>query len=180
MKSYLKTALVLALICAGSAVTLATINGKTAPVIAAYEQQKTTDALKAVAHGYEIGEKIELQESTSPYYIPLTENGEIKGYLLELAGNGYGGKLTLVASYDLEGKVLEAQVVSNSETPGLGKKSEESWYMNKYKNKKVIPTKKSQLSDEDSSAVSGASITFAAVGKALSKGSEVVKNLGVK
>lgn len=180
MVKYFKTALVLALICAASAVTLAIINSKTEPVIIAYEKQQTENALKAVSDGLELGDKIESNATVSPYYIPLQENGETKGYLLELSASGYGGKMTLVASYDLEGKVLEAKVVSSSETPGLGKKSEESWYMTKYKNKTVIPTKKSELSSDDAAAISGASITFAAIGKALAEGSDYVKTLGGK
>ncbi|MGD1819567.1 MAG: FMN-binding protein [Pleomorphochaeta sp.] len=180
MKEYLKTSVVLALICAVAAIVLAILNGVTKPVITAYEQQKTLDALQAVSNGYEIGDNqitVDNNDSVN-YYFELSNQGSAEGYLLNLNAVGYGGAISLVASYNLSGQVLEAKVVSNSETPGLGKKSEESWYMTKYENKDVIPTKKSQLSSDDAAAISGASITFAAIGKALSNGSDFVKSLG--
>ncbi len=180
MKGYLKTSMILATICAVAALILSSLNSVTAPVITAYEKQQTLDALEAVNHGYEMGEKVTSDSDVSPYYIPLTENDELQGYILELSENGYGGQISIVASYDLSGKVLEAKVVKNSETPGLGKKSENDGYMTKYIDKDPIPTKKTELSSEDSAAISGASITFAAVGKALFNGGEYIKTLEAK
>lgn len=180
MKGYLKTAFVLAAICAVAAIMLGTLNKYTAPVIEAYEKQQVIDSLDAVNYGYEMGEKVFIDSEVSPYYIPLTENGELKGYILELSKNGYGGLITITASYDLNGLVLDAKVVRSSETPGLGKKSDNSWYMKKYIGKDPIPTMKTQLSSEDVSAISGASITFIAIGKALLNGGEYIKTLGAK
>lgn len=180
MKGYLKTASVLAIICAVAALILSSLNSITAPVIANYEKQQTLNALDSVAHGYEMGEKVAVDSDITPYYIPLEENGSVKGYILELSGNGYGGLIKLVASYDNEGILLESKVVSNSETPGLGKKSENSSYMTRFIGKKVIPTSKNELSAEDSAAISGASITFGAVSKALFNGSSYIKTLEAK
>jgi electron transport complex protein RnfG len=180
MKDYFKTSLVLAIICAVAALMLSSLNSVTAPVIKAYDIQQTINALESVNPGFEMGEKVITDSEVSPYYIPLTENGDLKGYILELSSNGYGGLITIVASFDLEGKVLEAKVVKNSETPGLGKKSENSWYMTKYIDKDPIPTTKTQLSSEDSAAISGASITFAAVGNALFDGGKYIKTLEAK
>ncbi len=182
MKEYLKTSIVLAIICAFAAIVLATLNGVTKPIIIEYENQKTLDALQAVSNNLTISDDfIRVSENESiNYYYELSNNGEKSGYLLNLVAIGYGGAMNLVASYNLEGEVLKAKVVSNSETPGLGKKSEEDWYMTKYLNKSVVPTKKTQLSSEDAAAISGASITFSAIGNSLALGSEYVKSLGGK
>jgi len=182
MKEYIKTSIVLAIICAGAAIVLSSLNSVTKPIIIEYENQKTLNALEAVSAGLNISEKmIEVENNNFVnYYYTLSENATQKGYLLNLTAVGYGGKINMVASYDLDGQVLQAKVVSDSETPGLGKKSEESWYMTKYLNKSVVPTKKTQLSSEDASAISGASITFAAIGNALLGGSNFVKSLGGK
>lgn len=180
MKDYFKTSIVLAIICAAAAIVLAALNGVTKPIIIEYENQKTLNALQAVSNDLTISnEYVEATEIDSiNYYYDLSNNGEIIGYLLNLTAIGYGGAMNLVASYNLKGEVLQAKVVSNSETPGLGKKSEEDWYMTKYLNKSVVPTKKTQLSSDDAAAISGASITFAAIGKSLSIGSDFVKGLG--
>ncbi|MGH4037925.1 MAG: FMN-binding protein [Sphaerochaeta sp.] len=181
MKQYFKTASILAIICAVAALILASLNSVTAPVIVAYDKQQTINALNEVAHGYTLGDKVTTDSEVSPYYIPLVdEDGTVKGNILELKSNGYGGEIKLVASFDEAGLVLEAKVVSNSETPGLGKKSENSWYMTKFIGKDPIPTSKNQLSAEDNAAVSGASITFGAIAKALSEGGEYAKTLEAK
>jgi electron transport complex protein RnfG len=180
MKGYLKTASILAIICAVAALILSSLNGVTAPIIADYEEQQTINALDAVSHGYEMGEKYSLESDITPYYIPLEEEGALKGYILELSGNGYGGLLRLVASYDTDGLLLESKVVSSSETPGLGKKSEKAWYMTKFIGQDKIPSSKNELSEDDSAAISGASITFFAISKALINGSSYIKTLEAK
>jgi electron transport complex protein RnfG len=180
-KTYLKTSFILALICACAAFILAELNGVTAPKIAAYEAQKTLSALEAVSNGQEIGDEefVTDNEIVSAYY-PLTTEGKTSGYLLKMGKSGYGGMVNLVASYDLNGLVTAAKVVSDSETPGLGKKSEEDWYMTKFIGANPIPTKKSELSADDAAAISGASITFGAVSAALDAGSQFVKTKGAK
>ena len=156
------------------------LNSVTKPVIIEYENQKTLNALQAVSNGLTISEENIIVEDNSfvNYYYTLSNNGETEGYLLSLSAVGYGGQISLVASYNKEGEVLQAKVVSDSETPGLGKKSEEDWYMTKYIKKDPVPTKKTQLSAEDAQAVSGASITFTAIGNALQAGSTYVKDMG--
>lgn len=178
-KTYLKTSLILAAICAVATLILAELNSVTAPLIASYETSKTLSALEAVSGSQKLGKEIAVSDNTtiSAYY-KLTTDGKPSGYLLKLANNGYGGAVNLVAAYDLKGLVTDAKVVSDSETPGLGKKSEESWYMKKFIGKDPIPTKKNMLSSEDAAAVSGASITFGAVSSALETGSKFVKGLG--
>jgi len=180
MKEYFKTSIVLAIICAGAAIVLSVLNGITKPIIIEFENQKTLDALNAVSNGLTISEEnININDNDFVnYYYELSENDNLSGYLLNINAVGYSGKISLVASYNMDGEVLQSKVVSCSETPGLGKKSEEDWYMEKYLNKSVIPTKKTQLNSEEAAAISGASITFAAIGKSLVAGSDFVKSLG--
>ena len=182
MKQYFKTSIVLAIICACAALVLAFLNGLTKPVIIEYENQKTLNALEAVSEGYLISENDFIVENNSfvNYYYELSEDDVKKGYLLNLTAIGYGGKVSMVASYDKDGQVMQAKVVSNTETPGLGKRCEESWYMNKYLNTSKIPNSKTQLNADDAAAISGASITFVAIANALRSGSEFVKSLGGK
>lgn len=182
MRKYIITAIVLTLICSVAAVLLAFVNKITEPVIAEYEKNVILNALKEVSCGYEIGEQkiIEGNASVEDYY-ELSENGMVKGYLLSLKGKGYGGELTVVASFDTEGKVMDAKLASNGETPGVGKKAENKGYMDKFIGKGTdvsIPTKKNMLTEKETAEVSGATMTFTGVSKALTAGSEFVKELG--
>lgn len=180
MTKYLRTGLILFAICAVCTALCALVNEVTAPAIAVNVESERLDALDAVSHGYEIGEQMEGSGNIS-YVIPLYENGSVAGYIAQILTSGYGGEMTVIASYSTDGTVLEAQMMANSETPGLGKKAEEDWYMDMFRGhgaETPIPLSKSELSSEDAAAVSGASITFGGVSSAIHEGSEYVKSLG--
>ncbi len=182
MTKNIRYALILLSICAVSAFLLALTNSITAPVIEEMDHQSRLRALEAVSGGLEIGE----QQSVIgvpyiDYMIPLTKDGTVEGWILGLKSAGYGGEMTLVASYARDGAMQFAQLLGHSETPGLGKKAEESWYMEKFKNtgsSKPVPTSKAMLSDSDAQAISGSSVTFNAIAKAIAAGSDWAKREG--
>ncbi len=182
MTKNLRYALILLLICAVSAFLLAVINAITAPVIEEQNIQARLRALTAVSGGMEIGEEVAVTDNkTISYYIDLSENGNLLGYIVGLVGVGYGGEMTIVASYSLDGAVQYAQLLAHTETPGLGSKAEERGYMDKFTDTgatKPVPTTKAMLADSDAQAVSGSSVTFTAIAKALEAGSGFVKQLG--
>ncbi len=181
MTRYIKTAVILFLICAICTALCAVVNEVTAPRIAANVEGERLSALSDVSRGLEIGEQVDVGDGSINYYIPLLGGSSVAGYIVELSSSGYGGAMTIIASYDTDGAVMEAMMMANSETPGLGKKAEEPWYMEMFKGlggESPLPSQKSDLSAEDNAAVSGASITFGGVSSALINGSEFVKGLG--
>ena len=109
MKQYLKIASVLFCICAVAAGLLAGINAITAPQIAANALKETSAALMDISGGFDLGEKRDGNGAGINYSITLVEGKEIKGYVLEITSNGYGGPITLVASYDTDGAVGAAK-----------------------------------------------------------------------
>ena len=182
MKKNLKYAFILLSICAVCSFALGWTNSITAPVIAKQELENKMKALEAVSNTWAIGEQADTQGIPFVMYsIPLTEGSETRGYIVGLKSAGYGGDLTMVASYALDGEMLFAKMLTNSETPGLGKKSEQQGYMDKFKGTgaaKAVPTTKDMLDSSDAAAVSGSSVTFMAIGKAIKGGSTYVKTLG--
>ena len=181
MTRYIKTAVILVLICAICTALCALVNEVTAPRIAENVEVERVSALEDVANGLALGDQTDVGNGVVNYYIPLLDGSDIGGYIVELSTSGYGGAMTVIASYDTEGAVIAAKMMANSETPGLGKKAEEPWYMEMFKglgSDKPLPASKSDLSAENNAAVSGASITFGGVSSALINGSEFVKGLG--
>ncbi len=182
MKKHLKYASILLSICAVCAFTLGWANSITAPVIVRQELEKKMMALEAVSNGWTIGEQVETEGVPFVMYsIPLFQESEKRGYIVGLKSAGYGGEMTLVASYTTEGEMLFAKMLTNSETPGLGKKSEKEGYMDKFKgtgSTKAVPTTKNMLGSSEAASVSGSSVTFMAIGKAIQGGSAYVKTLG--
>lgn len=170
-------------ICAVCSLALAVVNSITLPVIEKHNAETKAAALTPLADGMTIGDETPVVGDpmvTSTY--TLSKDGQVSGYILTLKGSGYGGEFTLLASYLNSGEVISAKMLSDSETPGLGKKSEESWYMDKFKGTgtadKPVPTSKSMLSKADSDAVSGASVTFGGVSKCIAYGSSYVAGKG--
>ncbi|MDP8257293.1 MAG: RnfABCDGE type electron transport complex subunit G [Candidatus Alcyoniella australis] len=55
---------------------------------------------------------------------------QIAGLAMEIASkNGYSGSIKLIVGLDLEGQVLGVRVLQHSETPGLGAKIEQGWFL---------------------------------------------------
>ncbi|MCK9547492.1 MAG: FMN-binding protein [Sphaerochaeta sp.] len=182
MTKNIRYALILLAICGVAVFFLALTNSITAPVIEEMDHQNRLKALEAVSGGFEIGEQEVVDgQPYVTYRIDLSEGGNAAGWILGLKSAGYGGEMTLVASYTPDGVMQYAQLLGHSETPGLGKKAEESWYMEKFKNtggQQPVPTSKAMLSADDAQAISGSSVTFTAIARAIAGGSDYVKSLG--
>ena len=181
MKDVMKIGGRLALICAVAAIILGLVNGITAPRIAELKALKLQQALRAVVPVGDIGEQTLLadQPGITGYY-PVTAGGKITGYVLDLTGSGYAGDLKILAGFLADGTVNAVVMMDNQETPGLGKEAEKASYMEKYLgtgSDKPIPVRKSQLAQADADAISGATITFMGIAKALEAGSAFVKGM---
>ena len=173
----------LAIICAIAAVVLGLANAATEPKIALMKKIKLEKSLEQVSKGMKIGKYKAVSDSpVVKGYYPLTNtDNKISGYICKLIGNGYGGDLDIIAGISVKGKILAVILLEDNETPGLGKQAEHASYMKKYigtGENKPVPVRKSQLSQKDADAVTGASITFMGIGKALAAGSSYVKKLG--
>lgn len=185
MKTYARVGITLALIAAFAATSLAIVNAITAPKIAQYEQKVLEAALGEVSGGFALGssELVNDNDSIVELHYLLDDNNTITGYILQLNGNGYGGQMTIMAGYKIDGELLDARLLANSETPGLGKKAESPTYMKKFighGSSKEIPVKTNMLEKNDADSVSGSTVTFSAIARTIALGSNYVKELGVK
>lgn len=183
MRQFARVGITLSLIAAFAATALAMVNSFTAPKIAAYELQVIQDALVEVSGGFELGDNTEATDDASikEQYRLLDEDGSVVGYILQLSGTGYGGEMVIMASYKTDGEVIDARLLANSETPGLGKKAEVPSYMEKFQgtgSSSPVPVKKDALEKADVDSISGSTVTFTGVAKTIAYGSDYVKTLG--
>ena len=181
MKKYLSTALTLFLICAFFAFLLSLVNKITLPQITRNQERAILQGLKDVISentsvNMSKGEVKVHKDGINSYYIVLNNNADKIGYVLNLQGTGYGGALTLLAYYDISGKLVKSKLLDNSETAGIGKKYENDDNIAIFASYDEIPTIKSELNASDVSVVSGASISFQGIGEALKKGKEYIEN----
>ncbi len=184
MKTMVKIGGKLAIICAVAAAVLGLMNAVTEPRIEQIKQARLEAALEKVSEGMAVGEAQETEEGAAvTTYYPLYEGSKDdtpEGYIVRIVGNGYGGEMAVLAGYTEEGEVFAVQLMENSETPGLGKEAEKAEYMQKYigtGTEKPVPVRKDMLSQEQADSISGATITFIGVAKALIQGSDFVDNL---
>jgi len=184
MKTMVKIGGKLAIICAVAAAVLGLMNAVTEPKIQQIQQARLEAALDKVSQGMIVGESKDATDNAGvTNYYPLykdTAEGTPEGYICRLIGNGYGGEMAILAGFNTDGETFAVQMMENGETPGLGKEAERPAYMEKYLGKgkdEAIPLRKDMLSQEDADAITGATITFIGVAKALVNGSEFVMNL---
>ena len=108
MTRYIRTAVILFLISAICTALCAVVNEVTAPRIAENVEKERISALEDVASGLAIGEEVQVGDGTVNYYIPLSDGSATAGYIVELSSSGYGGAMTIIASYSTDGSVLAA------------------------------------------------------------------------
>lgn len=123
-KGYVKSIIVLSVICLVIAALMAAINGVTAPMIEEANAKAEKAALFEVIDGAQDFEKIEseaLPESVSAIYRETSD----KGYAVMLRAKGYDSSnpIVIAVGIDAEGKLTKCHVVScTGETSGIGTK----------------------------------------------------------
>ena len=87
------------------------------------------------------------------------EGDDLLGYCVEIKTPGFGGDIELMIGYRADKTILGVDVVSHTETPGLGSKSADAEYLkNNYSGKGG-----SLAAGVDVDMISGASVTSSAV-----------------
>ncbi len=112
----LRLALTLLAITAAVAAALSVVNGITAPIIEELTQQKTQAAIQKVLPGG--GEELENVEDDTG--LVQTVYASDIGYAVQVAPNGFDGPIVMMVGIDKDGNVLGIDIISNSETAGLG------------------------------------------------------------
>ncbi len=98
-------------------------------------------------------------------YEGKSEDKTVVGYCVKAEPIGYGGTISMIVGIDTDGKVTGVDIVSMSETPGLGAKASNPEFTDGFVGKSAgIKVKKSGApNDDEISAISGATVTSKAV-----------------
>lgn len=121
MKETLHLILILTIICAVSSALLAAVYNMTKDPIAASLELRTAGAVvKVMPEGVSQPEKKVVGDET---FFVSKKDGKIAAVAVEgRSANGYGGAITLMVGLGTDGKLVNYQTLSASETPGLGTK----------------------------------------------------------
>ena len=117
VKYVLRLVLTLFIITAVVAAALAGVNAITEPVIAELTAQKTQAAIAAVLPG---GYDEEITDYTDATGLVSKVYAGPEGYAFEVTPGGFDNTITMMVGVDLSGNVLGIDIISHTETAGLG------------------------------------------------------------
>lgn len=142
-KYVIKLALVLLLISAVSALLLALTNYITKEPIAKQSEQKEisarqevlpeADTFKPVDHVSEIAQEVcgEDAELIKEAYVGYKNNTPV-GFTVKVSPKGYGGTIEMIVGVLSDGQISAIQIISLSETAGLGAKAQEDDFRSQF------------------------------------------------
>ena len=172
MREIIKLAGILFAITAIAGVLLGLTNMATADKIEQQLIQENINARKAVlpqATEFKQVEDEELDSIVQKDFQMIEEiyeginEGELIGYTFKTTPSGYGGQIVVNVGISLDGTVSGINIVSHTETPGLGAKATEESYQDQYKEKSIdspLEVVKSTPSGENEiQAIAGATVT---------------------
>ncbi len=135
MKSTIKNmVLVLLAITAVGSAAVGYVYTLTKEPIEKAKQQKVTDAIRAVLPDFDndpaAEKRVETVDGGEVTVYPATKGGNPVGYAVETFSakphNGFGGTVRLMVGLLPDGTIHAVEVISHSETPGLGDKMDKS------------------------------------------------------
>ena len=119
---------VLLIIASISAGVLAKVNDMTAPVIRENALKAVNEARKEVLTTATTFEGKALVSGDLEFVPGANESGEVTGYVVTVEQDGYAGPINFVLGFDIDGTITGLNIISNTETPGLGSKiTEPDW-----------------------------------------------------
>ncbi len=136
------------------------------------ESSEITEALSRAASDIEAAGYA--KETIEEALAARDEAGNILGYVFTVTSHeGYGGDITISMGVKLDGTVTGVEILSISETAGLGMKADEPSFKEQFANKAVAKfsyTKTGASTDYEIDALSGATITTNAMVNAVDAG----------
>ena len=186
-KDMFKLGLNLLIISAVAALLLALTNSVTASTIAQRNEQANAEARKLVLESAQDFEQVKDVKTDNSKGVEVSEiyeakdaSGNTVGYTLKVLPSGYGGTIELMVGIDsAKGQVSGINVVSNSETAGLGAKATNPEFSDQYKGKpleELSVLKNGTPGDTEIKAIYGATITSTAVTNGVDAAIEVYNN----
>ena len=170
-KEFIKLAGILCAITFVAALLLAGVNKITSPKIAAAAEEAAKEAMEQLipADNYDPAEDMD------DVYV-ATKEGEIVGYCVNVTVTGFGGDVKMMVGLDFAGTVKGIEILSHSETAGLGAKADTDEFKDRFKDKSpalsVVKTPTENASEVQ--AITGATITSKAVAEGVKKAYDMV------
>jgi Na+-translocating ferredoxin:NAD+ oxidoreductase subunit G len=184
MKTIIQMLLTLSILGVIAGGGLALINGWSAPLIAANQKAETERGIFLVQPE---GKTYETVDGTGlELYKVFLEDNNLAGYSLVYSGNGFQGKIKLIAGITPGlNKITSIEILDQVETPGLGTKITEAPFLDQFRKLDTAPqvnwVKGSPASaPNEIQAITGATISSKAVVEIINGGMDRLRTLKQK
>ncbi len=148
----------LLLICAVIAGVVSFVYALTQEPYRANQEAQKADAIGAIFGVTDGSLSLKALNDNATVNQVLKADGTLLGYSVEVVeSSGYNGDITMIVGYNAKGEVYDVQIISHSETPGLGSKVNGPDYLNQFKGVS------DQLTYEQVDGISGATYSSKAV-----------------
>lgn len=165
---------ILFVITAVSAAILAVANSYTAPVIAENNERAQIAAMEKVLPGATMFENANITEEGIVTGLYTAGNG----YVVMVSPKGYGGEILMAVGVGTDLKVTGVEVISQSETAGLGANCTNPEFLAQYIGKgENIGVVKKGANENEVDAISSATVTTKAVTKGVNEAVNYVKKI---
>lgn len=161
MKDIIKLGVTLAVICIVATLALALTNNFTSAIISKRQADDLKATLGVVLPGVDSFEA-KTDANGATYYL-ATKGGSPAGAVFNAAPQGFGGPINMLVGFDQTGKITGVEIVSLSETPGVGMRTKEDpSFREQFKGKSVTDA---IAVGQDVQALTGATVSSKAVTK---------------
>ncbi len=164
-KEIVRIGVILFAITALAALVLAVMNGVTAPLIEKNQLEKQNAAMQVVLPGADsFSDKNLKTDDMDSIVTAVYESKNKKGYAVMVSPAGYGGAISMAVGVSLDGDVTGVDIISQSETAGLGSNCTKPEFKEQFIGKTAgVTVSKSGAKNNEIDAISSATITSKAV-----------------
>jgi electron transport complex protein RnfG len=170
--SIMKVAVNLILACLTSGLIIGLVYLVTAPIAAEKNEMLTKQAMNDLVKDADNFKEV----SGKAEWYAAEKAGKVIAYVVPSESKGYGGTIKILVAVSIDSKVIDYNILTSNETPGLGENASKDSFKSQFNGKQLdeLSVVKNPSNEKNIQAMTGATITSKAVTGAVK---EAVENV---
>jgi len=178
LKDILIPTVALFIFCLVATALLAGTNMITKDKIADNAVQTEIQSRKIVLPEGETYSDVTESDNGTTWCVGYDKDGNEVGYVFTTGAKGYGGTVSVMVGMDTEGNITGVEILSHSETPGLGANATKADFKERFIGKSgTLTVNKNSNEGQNVQAITAATITSNAVVKAVNLATETYNQI---
>lgn len=172
--SIFQVAINLVAACLVSGLIIGVVYFITAPIAVQKNEMLTQQAMKDLVSDAESFDSVPDKDQ----WFEAKKDGKVIAYVIPSETKGYGGEIKMLVAVASDGKVIDYNILTSNETPGLGDNASKEPFRSQFKGKEEskLTVVKDPSDKEDIQAMTGATISSRAVTLAVKNAVDEVKD----